>query len=154
MAMAQRNIIAGLALITLGVWYVYLIGNLPTRSIMPNTPGPAFFPTVIVSAVLLLSTSLLVSGIIGLRKDTNIAAGQLGGKTAIFTLIVFAVYLVILPWSGFILASIPFFAALMFFYGSRKPLVIGTASIMIPIIVFLIFRYAFQIILPRGILAF
>lgn len=152
--MAKRHIVAGLVLIALGAWYVHLIGNLPLRSIMPNTPGPSFFPIIIAVAVLGLSSTLLISGLIGLRKDFDVTVEESNAKTSAIALSVFALYLAILPYAGFILASVPFYAVLMYLYGSRSKLLIVAASAILPIAVFVIFRYAFQIVLPRGILAF
>ncbi len=154
MAMAHRNIIAGLALIALGAWYAFLIGSLPERSVMPNTPGPSFFPTIIVSITLLLSALLVISGVMELGKPgdgTDIPRSGVNAKIAVGA---FIVYLGMLPYAGFILASVPFFAVLMHLYGSRSRFMIAVSSLIVPIALFTIFRYGFQIILPRGILAF
>lgn len=154
MKMARRNTIAGLALMAFGVWYAYLIGNLPERSIMPNTPGPSFFPIIIVSAVLLLSAALLVSGIIGMRQTESNTDERSSERPAILAVGIFIIFLASLPYAGFIVASVPFFAALMYLYGSRNWFLIAGSSITIPIVLFVLFRYGFQIILPRGVLAF
>lgn len=154
MTMARRNTIAGLALMAFGVWYAYLIGNLPERSIMPNTPGPSFFPIIIVSAVLLLSAALLTTGIIGLSKPGNNAGVRNSGRPAVLAVGLFIIYLASLPYAGFVIASVPFFAALMHLYGCRNWLMIAVSSTIIPIVLFVLFRYGFQIILPRGMLAF
>lgn len=154
MTMARRNTVAGLALMAFGVCYAYLIGNLPERSIMPNTPGPSFFPIIIVSAVLLLSAALLVSGIIGLRQPGNDAGVHKSERSALLAVGIFIVYLTSLPYAGFIVASVPFFAVLMHLYGSRNWLIIAVSSTIIPTVLFVLFRYGFQIILPRGVLAF
>ena len=154
MTMARRNTIAGLALMAFGIWYAYLIGNLPERSIMPNTPGPSFFPIIIVTAVLLLSAAMLVSGIRGLRQPGSDAGKHINNRPAVFAIGTFFVYLALVPYAGFIIASVLFFAGLMYLYGSRNWLMIGASSIIIPVMLFVLFRYGFQIILPRGILAF
>lgn len=154
MTMARRNIIAGFALIAFGIWYVYLIGNLPERSIMPNTPGPSFFPIIIVSAILLLSAALLVSGFLALRLPEANKAKPISSRVATFAIGTFIAYLTVLPYAGFIIASILFFAALMYLYGSRNWLMIAGSSIIIPLVLYVLFRHGFQIILPRGILAF
>lgn len=154
MAMAHKNIIAGLALIAFGAWYAYLIGGLPERTTMPNTPGPSFFPIIIVSAVLLLSAALLILGLVNARKATDAPAGQHSPPGAILAITAFVTYLVVLSSAGFIIASVPFFAVLMYLYGSRNRLMIASASLIVPIALFVMFQYGFQIILPRGLLAF
>lgn len=157
MIMAKRNIVAGLVLIALGAWYSYQIGNLPDRSSMPNTPGPSFFPILIATALLALSLSLLAVGVIELRRSGHVDAGTSSGplqRAPIYALAAAILYLAVLPYAGFIVASIPMFAALMYFYGSRNKIMIAISSVLIPVALYIIFRFAFQIILPRGILEF
>lgn len=157
MIMAKRNIVAGLVLIALGAWYSYQIGNLPDRSLMPNTPGPSFFPILIVTALLALSLSLLAVGVIELRRAGHVDAGASSGplqRAPIYALAAAILYLAALPYAGFIVASVPMFAALMYFYGSRNKIMIAISSVLIPVALYIIFRFAFQIVLPRGILEF
>ena len=59
-----------------------------------------------------------------------------------------------LPFAGFVVSSVIFFAVLMVLYGGRKPLLIGVAATLVPVALFVIFRYGFQIVLPHGVLGF
>ena len=106
------------------------------------------------SAVLLLSVSLVVKGVMARHGGQAVADARSQGREMALALAAFTVYLVALPYAGFIIASVLFFAVLMHLYGCRNKLMIGGASIAIPVTLFVIFRYAFQIILPRGVLAF
>ena len=154
MPMARRNIVAGLALLAFGSWYAYLAGNLPTRDVMPNTPGPAFFPTIIVVSVMALSAALVVAGF---RAEPTEASGKSKpqeGYEPFLAVGAFLVFLAALPHAGFIVCSIPFFGALMYLYGSRNWLMIAVLSVVVPLALYIIFRHGFQIVLPRGILAF
>ncbi len=67
MPMHLRNIIAAVVLLAVGVAYTVLTFQLPERS-LPNTPGPNFFPLVIVVIFLVLALSLLIQGAKKLRK--------------------------------------------------------------------------------------
>lgn len=154
MSMARRNVIAGAALIAFACWYAYLAGSLPSRDIMPNTPGPAFFPTIIVCAVLLLSVALLATGIIALRKESSEEPGKTKAGQGAWAVAAFATYLATLPYAGFIAASIPFFAVLMYLYGTRNRLMLGAVSVGMPVALYIVFRFGFQIVLPRGLIAF
>ena len=150
----SRRLILSASDSAFGAWYAYLIGSLPERSVMPNTPGPSFFPIIIVSAVLMLSAALLVSGVLSRHDRPVVPAENKSWPAAAITIGAFVAYLAVLPYAGFLVASVPFFAVLMYLYASRNMVMIAGASLVIPIALFTMFRYGFQIILPRGVLAF
>lgn len=149
-SMARRNIFAALLLLSVSTWYGVLTASLPERA-MPNTPGPAFFPWLITGGLVLLSAALLVRGLVAVRKG----AGETPeAKTAYRTplaLIWFVAYLIALPTAGFVIASVPFFAGLMILYGERCKLLVVLAAIAVPVVMFYLFRYGFQILLPSGV---
>ena len=151
--MRNKNIVAGLFLTVLGLAYGYLTTGLPERS-LPNMPGPSFFPWIITFCLLVLSVSLLVQGL-RMAPDDPIPKPGLekpdGDSAPAFMFFgVFAVYLALLPFLGFLLASIPFFAVLMALYGETRKLWIISLSLGFPIFLFLLFRDVFNIPLPRG----
>lgn len=139
----------------LAAFYSYQISGLPDRSAMPNTPGPSFFPTLISISLFVLSVALLLTGIkdFAMNKSSNAEENFLS-RNAVLTLLTFLLALIALPYAGFVLIAIPTFAILMYLYGSRNKLTIALASIIIPITLFVLFRFAFQINLPHGLLEF
>ena len=151
MSMAQKNIAAAMGLLAFTAWYAALTAGLPERAIMPNTPGPSFFPWLITAALSALSIALLVQGITRLKGSNGASAEPFDFKTPVLALASFAIYLAALPYLGFVPASVLFFAALMWLYGARNPFLIAAGAIAGPIILFVLFRYGFNIILPRGL---
>ena len=151
MSMAHKNIAAAIGLLAFTGWYAVLTAGLPERAIMPNTPGPSFFPWLITAALTALSLALLVQGVTRLKRANGAATDLFDFKTPVLALTSFAIYLTALPYLGFVPASVVFFAALMWLYGSRNPIMIAAGSIASPIILFVLFRYGFNIILPRGL---
>ena len=151
MSMAHKNIAAAIGLLAFTAWYAVLTAGLPERAIMPNTPGPSFFPWLITAALSALSVALLVHGITRLKRENGAAAVFFDFKTPVLALASFAVYLAALPFLGFVAASIVFFAVLMWLYGARSPVMIAAGSIVGPVILFVLFRHGFNIILPRGL---
>jgi putative tricarboxylic transport membrane protein len=151
MSMARKNIAAAIGLLAFTAWYGVLTAGLPERAIMPNTPGPSFFPWLITAALVALSVALLVQGITRLKRENGAAAVPFGFKTPVLALASFAVYLAALPFLGFVAASVIFFASLMWLYGSRSPVMIAAGAVLCPVILFVLFRYGFNIILPRGL---
>jgi putative tricarboxylic transport membrane protein len=150
--MRNKNVVAALILIALGGVYGYLTAGLPKRS-LPDTPDPSFFPWIITACLLILSLALLVQGLKanrGARPDVD-TAGGLRAPTVFLTL--FVAYVAALPFTGFVIASVPFFAALMWLYGERRRGWIVVVSVMFPVILVLVFRNGLHIPLPTGALA-
>ena len=149
MNMAQRNIIAGTVLLMVAIGYGILTANLPDRS-LPDTPGPAFLPTLITIGLLVLSVALLVGGVIEARQESKGTDGHGVPTRGWIALAGFAVYVTLLPSIGFVAASVLFFAGLMWLYGERNKILIGLTSILVPVVLFYLFTAGFQILLPRS----
>ena len=149
MPLASRDIIAAIGLLIFSALYAWATFYIPDRTI-PNTPGPSFFPFVIITVVGILSLALLIKGISGLRTGEGGQFQESAARLPALTMGVFFIYLVLLPWVGFLIASVVFFAVLMVLYGGREPVKIVIWSLAVPIGLFVIFTEAFQILLPRG----
>ena len=65
-------------------------------------------------------------------------------------LAVFAVYLAALPFLGFLPASVPFFGGLMLVSGERRIAFIAVAAIAVPVFLYSLFAFGFQIPMPSG----
>ena len=147
--MASRDIIASIGLLIFSLLYAWATFYIPDRTI-PNTPGPSFFPFVIITIVAVLSAALLVKGIAGLRSGERLNWKLSIARLPALTLVGFVIYLAVLPWAGFLIASVAFFAILMISYGSREPIKIVLWSLVLPVVLYVIFTEAFQILLPSG----
>ena len=148
--LARRDVIVGAIVLIIGVAYGLMTASLPDRS-LPNTPGPAFFPWLITGGLLVLSVALLSRSLtVDGSESPQASSDRLAYRRVLF-LLWFSVYLVILPYAGFLAASVPFFVGLMWLYGERNRLALTLATIIIPASLFYIFRLAFQILLPAGV---
>jgi len=148
--MRNKNVSAAIVLILFGVFYGFLTANLPDRS-LPNTPSPAFFPWIITLVILGLSVWLLLRGLRqpGVESEP-IEAAKL--RLAAAAMVLFLLYLVAMPVLGFVLATLPFFAAMMMLYGERRPIWIGTGAIGFTVGLYIVFRHGFNVFLPQGLL--
>ncbi len=146
----RRDAVGGAIPLVIGVTYGLLTVALPNRS-LPNTPGPAFFPWLITAGLIVLSVALLVQSVVRDGGASRRATSDRFASKSLLAIILFFVYLIVLPYAGFLAASVPFFAALMWLYGERNRLVLALASIVIPVGLFYIFRLGFQILLPTGV---
>ena len=145
---ARRELIAAVVMIGLGIGYGVLTAGLPERT-MPNTPGPRFFPWIITASLLVLSVAMLVRAWRRLASEVDAGLGVVPGRGAV-AFGAFAIYVVALPWVGFLAATMPFFAILMALFGERRWWLLAAGAVVVPIVVFVLFRHGFQIILPAG----
>lgn len=151
--MASRDIIAAIGLLIFSGLYAWATFYIPDRTI-PNTPGPSFFPFVIITLVAGLSGALLVKGVAALKSTEQAVITSSSARLPLLMLGAFALFLAILPWAGFLIASVVFFAVLMLLYGSRSPVKIVLWSVALPTALYVIFTEVFQVILPTGPLGF
>ncbi len=147
--MRAKNIGASVFMMAFAVLYGYLTTGLPERT-LPNTPGPPFMPWILTICLFAVSAiwffgSLKIGP--GLKEFSEKKEHLLYPAAALG---LFLVFLVALPYLGFMAGGIPFFAGLMVVSGERRPLWIIFFSIAIPVFIFFLFREGFQILLPRG----
>lgn len=147
--MARRELAAACIVLIATIAFGWLTIGLPER-VLPNTPGPAFFPGLIALALAALSIALLVRSLRATSPEQAALCAPLTTRSWV-ALGAFALYLLAMPTLGFVTASVPFFAALAWLYGERRPIVIALTSIGVPVALSLIFRSGFQILLPRGL---
>ena len=150
--MRQRSVIAGLVLIAVGVGYGYLTSRLPVRT-LPNTPNPSFFPWINTVLLLVLSAALLIQGLVLDAGNGRERYRCSGIAYAVVALVAFVAYLVVLPGLGFVVASIPFFAVMMVLFGELRPAWVAGGSVGATVLLFVVFRYGFGVLLPRGLLS-
>lgn len=149
--MRKRNTISAIFLLALTLGYGVMTANLPTRAIEESTQ-PSFFPWVVTVCLLILSALLLIQGLLPAVSTQAPSSSNVPRWKMFSGLIAVAIYLTTLPQLGFIIANILLFAVLMLLYGERRPVPLLSGSILVPIVIFLIFRDLFQIRLPSGIL--
>ncbi len=147
----QRKIAAGIVLLLVSVGYGYLTSGLPKRT-LPDTPDPAFMPWINTVALGVLTLLLIWEGIREAPAAPSGVSVRGSAKPATLFIAAFFLFILLLPYLGFVFAGMPFFAALMLLFGERRPFWLLAGSIGGPVILFAIFRYGFNIILPRGVM--
>ena len=149
--MRRKNTIAATVLIAVAIAYGVLTAYLPVRT-LPNTPDPSFFPWINTVIILVLSVLLLVGSLWQSlpEKPSRDSSRQ---RLAVWALVAFFGYLVVMPSLGFVLATVPFFAVMMVLFGENRPLWIGGGTIGATGVLYMLFRHGFGVFLPRGLLA-
>jgi len=166
--MAKADIVLGIIFAALSI--VFYIGTLsfPKFSIGIN---PKVYPLFIIISTFALSVMLMVQGIIKLRKErppSTKTSAEKGiskpsscdvslpkGKTALKLIalaIVILAYVIGFEPLGYIILTPLLMAFTMYLFGERKPLRIIVVSILVPVILYWVFRTVFRVPLPRSII--
>ena len=152
--MRMKNIAAGLGFLVFGAVYASLTAQLPLRTV-GNVPGPSFFPWVLTWCFLGLSCVLLIQGLMAPAHTPSTPKQNSAPESQKRTLrrqamglILLAIYLALLPFLGFLLATPLFFGALMWTAGERRPIPILGWGVGIPLFLYLMFDRLFSVPIP------
>ena len=147
--MKRRNIVAACVLLAVAVGYGYQTALLPART-LPNTPDPSFFPWINTIMLGVLSFALLIQAVLR-PNDEGVMGAQQVSVPVITALGLILLYVVAMPFVGFVLSSVPFFALFMVLHNERRKLWLLIGAVGIPIFLFNLFKHLFGVPLPRGI---
>lgn len=113
--------------------------------------GPDFFPKLILTLLAFTSVLLLGSAAIRLKRETDSQPikldRQMVGKILLFVVVLFA-YILLFFVTGFIVSTILFLLAAQWVFGIRKLVLLGSVSVLVPIVLYFVFTLAFKIPLP------
>ncbi len=148
--MRKADLVVSLVLIGFGIFYSWLITNLPTRN-LPNTLGIDFMPWLLVVLLFGLSGLLLV---FALADKSDRWGGKLislvEARGVLALTLAVLVYVQLIGLLGYLIATPLFLALLMYLSGSRKPKEIIIVALAATGGIFLFFNKVFQIQLPGG----
>jgi hypothetical protein len=158
--MLGRDGIAGLICLGLSIALLVLTRGLPQSAMVPI--GPDFYPRIVLSIMAVLSAMLIVADALSCWRSRG--GGTSAGATAVadkrdyrlvvVTFAVFAVYVLLLPYLGFRIATFLFVAALQAVLGKpqgwRRWAVVVTAALATVIVTYLAFEVYLSVLLPRG----
>ena len=147
--MKRRNIAAACVLLAVAVGYGYQTALLPART-LPNTPDPSFFPWINTIMLGVLSFALLIQAVLR-PNDEGVMGAQQASVPVITALVLILLYVVAMPFLGFVLSSVPLFALFMVLHNERRKLWLLIGAVGIPIFLFNLFKHLFGVPLPRGI---
>jgi len=168
--MAKADIVFGIIFAVLSI--IFYIGTLsfPKFSIGIN---PKVYPLIIIISTFALSVTLMVQGILKLKKEklprataktsTEKSSSERSstevtlprGKTAlklIVLAIVMLAYAIGFEPLGYIIVTPLLMAFTMYLFGERKPLRIIAVSVLVSVTLYWVFRTVFRVPLPRSII--
>jgi putative tricarboxylic transport membrane protein len=122
--------------------------------------GPDFFPRLMVICCGFCAVGVFLQGLRGLRKEGKLKLSTFRNSPykvnfkaylphGLFLLSALA-YLLVMPYAGFVFASIVFLTFLFWFFGHSKIAWNALVSVIYVAAIFLVFTYAFKISFPKG----
>jgi len=112
------------------------------------------FPMALAVLMLVLALALLGSALRGRARRvprTRPAPGGLAARARVALLVVFtALYIVALPWLGYLASSAVYFGAASLAFGNRSALSIVIAMIAVPLALMLFFEKYMIVLLPSA----
>jgi CDP-diglyceride synthetase len=158
--MLGRDGIAGIICLGLSIAMLVMTRDLPHSSLVPI--GPDFYPRIVLIVGALLSAILVAADIVAnLRGRTATAAAPSPAPAAkknyalvVLTFVVFTVYVALLPWLGYRIATFLFVAveqAAIERPASRwRWIVILITAVATSLVTYVVFEQYLQVLLPRG----
>lgn len=114
-----------------------------------GTPGPAFFPRVIAGAIAVLAVVQLVDTVVTREADERTVT--MNDVVRFVVPAAFLVgYILLLPMAGFLLTTVAFLVALMYYSGARDLRVTVPLSVVIGVILQNVFVGFLHVPLPGG----
>ncbi len=112
--------------------------------------SPRFFPKTMALFLLFLAICLFVSGYRKKRQEKQkiYAINPKELKLIMKSVILFACYIIAFNLFGYMIPTIAALAMFMYMYGQRKTRLLITISVGLPIVIYLFFTKALQMVLP------
>jgi putative tricarboxylic transport membrane protein len=125
--------------------------------------GSGFWPLIALGVSALLSVALLISSVRKFRIEPDasekqtpeaIAEKNRQRTTVTLSVICFLVYMVVMPWIGFILSTLLFIPAFALALGERRKSVLLVSPILLTAIIVAVFAKFITIPFPKGVWIF
>jgi hypothetical protein len=146
--LARIDFFSGLGLAVLGVIVFFLTADLPkvTRGI-----GPGDYPRV--AAMGLILFGLIMSGLnafkLGRKGEKTASKFPKGALIRVAILVGWSMlYIIVMPYTGFVLSTPVYLFGGMLYFGLKKYRLGVITSLAVTLVIFFLFRYSFQIMLP------
>ena len=157
--MLGRDGIAGLICLGLSIALLVMTRGLPQSALVPI--GPDLYPRIVLVIMAALSVMLIAADLLagrrgggGITADAATVPDKRNYRLVVVTFAVFAVYVLLLPFLGFRIATFVFVAALQAVLeqprGWRRWAVVITAALATVIVTYLAFEVYLSVLLPRG----
>lgn len=151
--MKIADLIGGGLGIALGAYVIYEGSNMPEDHIMKI--GPAFFPELLATGLIIFSGILIIYALQGKSKGTAepIRLRDQGIQRALVSLLVIILYTALLNPLGYPICTLLLVAGIMLLLGKRQPLLVLGTSLGTTFGVWLVFAKLLKLSMPMGVLS-
>lgn len=142
--------ISGLLSILVGSFFYYLTLDFP--SIETDVLGAAFLPKLYSILLIIFGVILITKKLVKSNTNPENQEGEFKGFYGLSSMVIVLIYVLLLPYIGFYIATILVMLTLLYFLKVRKILVLLSVSVGVTLFVFILFEKLLKVPLPTGVL--
>ena len=140
LAFAALSAVIGIVIIAIAMGY-------PTAADYgTGVPGPGLWP-IAISVVLLACAVLLALKSLKMdpEKNTKIELWSTGTKRVYLTMLILLVYVLVLEFLGFLIATVVLEFVLIQWFAKKKPWITAIFAVGITLVIYLVFQYVLNV---------
>jgi putative tricarboxylic transport membrane protein len=148
----QRDTIAATIFLAFGIFmFANSMGIMP---IIPNEVGSGYVPRFVSAVIFIMAAALLVLTLLGKKMGATEKTDE-DIKGGIFTVLALAAYVTLFEPLGFLLATALYLFAQITILSNEKNrrfVLFGIISVVVPAVIYILFKALFHMPFPTGIL--
>ncbi|MDW0116126.1 tripartite tricarboxylate transporter TctB family protein [Sporosarcina thermotolerans] len=159
-----RDVQSGIFLLVVSV--IMFSATLSFKKLTSTAVGPAFMPQIIAGLIALMAIAIIIQGIRSVKaereKESSADAvvekdpkDEVTYRPVILSFILMAVYVVVLPFVGFLITTAVYMFTQMMILSDkpeRRWLLFAVVSVVSSATIYYVFRNVFYVMLPNGFL--
>lgn len=145
--MRKANLIFSALCAVAGIGIIAIASGYPTAADYgTGVPGPGLWP-IAISIVLLACTALLIFKSMKMKphEDTKVELWSEGTRRVYITMAILFVYLMVLEFLGFIIATAILEFGLIQWFAKKKPWVTAIIAIAITLVIYCVFQFVLNV---------
>lgn len=145
--MKKGNLVLAAVCAVLGIGVIAMASGYPKAADYgTGVPGPGLWP-IVISVVLLACTAILLYRTLKMKpeKDTKIELWTTGTRRVYLTMGILVVYLLALPFLGFIIATFVLEFIFIQWFAKKNPAITALISAAITMVVYCAFRFVLNV---------
>lgn len=157
--MKKANYIFCGIIFAIAIFFIAIALNYPKASAYgTGVPGPGLWP-ICVSIVMLFCVLLLFIKQIKAKKDKDVEDEKIelwnkNTKRVYICMVILALYVAVLKYLGFIVATIPMLFIFIYWFAKKKWYITLLISVIVTLVVYYVFRYVLNVSIGFGLIAF
>ncbi|MHC2995590.1 MAG: tripartite tricarboxylate transporter TctB family protein [Candidatus Atribacteria bacterium] len=149
--MGKKEIFLSIIFIVISITIYILTYQFPQQTVALS---PKVFPRFVSTCLFILSITLLIQGIAGVKKNseqkkTKLTLNKIFILRLLLMILLAFFYTRILSLTGYIIATPPFVAGTMLLFNEKRWIWIIAVSIITTALLYVLFRMIFRVPLPR-----